>query len=214
MSRPADGDPALRAQLAKLERDGLRRSLRTVEGPVGPRAVVDGRELLLLCTNDYLGLAGDARVRAAAARAAVDHGAGAGSSRLIAGTLRLHRELEDELARFEGTGGAVLFGAGFLANVGVVGALAQRGGIVGIGGDQRHVEAQSGAHLLQLRQRAARHRPVRAVVAAAEIFGDQAPGEAGRAIDDDVEFAHLALPMRILLPRKKDRASTSSARTG
>ncbi|MDX8153522.1 8-amino-7-oxononanoate synthase [Patulibacter brassicae] len=130
MSRPADGDPALRAQLAQLEREGLRRSLRTVEGPVGPRAVVDGRELLLLCTNDYLGLAGDARVRAAAARAAIDHGAGAGSSRLIAGTLRLHRELEDELARFEGTGGAVLFGAGFLANVGVVGALAQRGGIV------------------------------------------------------------------------------------
>jgi len=130
MSRPADGDPVLRERLAELERDGLGRALRTVEGPIGPRLVVDGRELLQLCSNDYLGLAGDPRVRAAAARAAIDHGAGAGSSRLIAGTLSLHRELERELAALKSTGEALLFGAGFLANVGVVTALADRDGVV------------------------------------------------------------------------------------
>lgn len=130
MGRPADGDPVLRARLDALADDGLRRRLRTLEGPVGPRATVDGRELLLLCGNDYLGLAGHREVREGAAAAALAHGGGAGSSRLISGTLTIHEQLEHELAAFEGTDAALLFGAGYLANVGVVGALGERGGVV------------------------------------------------------------------------------------
>ncbi|WP_320672683.1 aminotransferase class I/II-fold pyridoxal phosphate-dependent enzyme [Patulibacter defluvii] len=128
--RPADGDPALRARLDGLADDGLLRTLRTLDGPIGPRATVDGRELLLLCGNDYLGLAGHPAVREGAAAAALASGGGAGSSRLIAGTLAVHRELEAAIAAFEGSQSALLFGAGYLANVGVVGALAERGGVV------------------------------------------------------------------------------------
>lgn len=129
-ARPADGDPLLRARLDALGDDGLLRTLRTVEGPVGPRVRADGRDLLHLCGNDYLSLAGHPAVRRRAADAAVEHGGGAGSSRLIAGTLTIHRELEQRLAALKGTGAAVLFGAGFLANLGVVGALAEKGGVV------------------------------------------------------------------------------------
>ena len=129
-ARPADGDPLLRARLDALADDGLLRSLRTVEGPIGPRVRVDGRDLLHLCSNDYLSLAGHPAVRAGAAAAAERHGGGAGSSRLVAGTLTVHRELEERLAALKGTGAALLFGAGFLANLGVVTALAEKDGVV------------------------------------------------------------------------------------
>lgn len=129
-ARPGDGDPLLRSRLDDLRDAGLMRSLRTVQGPVGPRVRVDGRDLLHLCGNDYLGLAGHPAVREGAARAALEHGGGAGSSRLVAGTLTIHRELEERLAALERTGAAVLFGAGFLANLGVVTALAEKDGVV------------------------------------------------------------------------------------
>ncbi|WP_084269823.1 aminotransferase class I/II-fold pyridoxal phosphate-dependent enzyme [Patulibacter minatonensis] len=128
--RPADGDPLLRARLDALRDEGLLRSLRTVEGPVGPRIRVDGRDLLHLCGNDYLALAGHPAVREGAAAAALAHGGGSGSSRLVAGTLTIHRELEDRLATLKGTGAALLFGAGFLGNLGVITALAEKGGVV------------------------------------------------------------------------------------
>lgn len=128
--RPGDGDPRLRARLDARAADGLLRTLRTVDGPTGPRATVDGREVLLLCGNDYLGLAGHPDVRAGAADAAHAYGGGSGSSRLVAGTLAIHLELERELAALEGADAALLFGAGYLANVGVVTALAERGGVV------------------------------------------------------------------------------------
>jgi len=109
---------------------GLLRELRTVESAPGPRVRLDGHDVLLLCSNDYLGLAEDPRVCAAAAQAALTWGAGSGSSRLVSGSLTLHRELEAELAAFKGTEACVLFGSGFLANVGVVASLAGVGGVV------------------------------------------------------------------------------------
>ncbi len=82
------------ARLEELRDRGLYRRLRLVEGPQGPRVTLSGREVLLLCSNDYLGLAADRRVREAAAEAALRWGAGAGASRLISGTMAPHRELE------------------------------------------------------------------------------------------------------------------------
>ena len=86
-------------RLAELRAAGLERSLREIEGEQGPRAVVDGREVLLLCSNNYLGLATHPAVREAAADAAVRWGAGAGASRLISGTMSLHRMLEAKNGR-------------------------------------------------------------------------------------------------------------------
>ena len=95
-----------------------------VSGPQGPRVVLDGKPVLLLCSNNYLGLADHPRVREAAADAAMRWGVGAGASRLVSGTMTVHRRLEETLAEFKGTESAVLFGSGYLANVGVISALA------------------------------------------------------------------------------------------
>jgi 8-amino-7-oxononanoate synthase len=121
---------SLRLILDELREAGLYRELRTVESAQGPRVLLDGREVLLLCSNDYLGLAGDARLRDAAAEAAERWGAGAGASRLISGNMTPHLELEQRLAELKGTEACVLFGSGYLANFGVISALAGPGEIV------------------------------------------------------------------------------------
>lgn len=128
LSIAANADIAER--LSELERLGLSRSLRTVSGPQGPRVTLDGADVLLLCSNNYLGLAGHPQVREAAARAASELGAGAGASRLVSGTMDVHRELERRLAEFEGSEDCVLFGSGYLANLGTIGALAGPGDTV------------------------------------------------------------------------------------
>jgi 8-amino-7-oxononanoate synthase len=110
--------------LEKLRREGLYRELRTIDSAPGPWVTIGGRRVLLLCSNDYLGLAGDAAVRAAAAQAAERWGAGAGASRLVSGNMAIHTELERELAEFKGHAACVLFGSGYLANTGVIPALA------------------------------------------------------------------------------------------
>jgi glycine C-acetyltransferase/8-amino-7-oxononanoate synthase len=92
--------------------------------------MLDGEEVLLLCSNNYLGLADHPRVRQAAADAAERFGAGAGASRLISGNMSLHRKLEDRIAAFSGYAAALLFGSGYLANLGTIAALARRGEVV------------------------------------------------------------------------------------
>ena len=92
--------------------------------------LLDGRPVLLLCSNNYLGLADHPRVRQAAAEAAMRWGAGAGASRLISGNMKLHRHLEARLAEFKGHEAALLFGSGYLANTGAIAALARRGEVV------------------------------------------------------------------------------------
>jgi glycine C-acetyltransferase/8-amino-7-oxononanoate synthase len=117
-------------RLAELRDRGLDRRLRLIEGPQGPRVLLDGREVLLLCSNNYLGLADHPKVRAAAADAALRWGAGAGASRLISGNMAPHTRLEERLAEFKGYEAALLFGSGYLANTGVIAALAPRDTVV------------------------------------------------------------------------------------
>jgi len=117
-------------RLEELRERGLYRRLRLICGPQGPSVLLDGRPVLLLCSNDYLGLANHPRVRNAAAEAAMRWGAGAGASRLISGNMQPHGRLEKRLAEFEGYESALLFGSGYLANIGTISALAGRGGVV------------------------------------------------------------------------------------
>ncbi|HXE99285.1 MAG TPA: 8-amino-7-oxononanoate synthase [Solirubrobacterales bacterium] len=114
-------------RLEELRGAGLYRRMRLVEGPQGPRVTLDGAEVLLLCSNNYLGLADHPRVRQAAADAAERYGAGAGASRLISGNMSPHRRLEERLAAFAGYEAALLFGSGYLANLGAIAALTGRG---------------------------------------------------------------------------------------
>jgi glycine C-acetyltransferase/8-amino-7-oxononanoate synthase len=117
-------------RLEELRERGLYRRLRLLSGPQGPRVELDGRPVLLLCSNNYLGLAAHPRVREAAAEAALRWGAGAGASRLISGTMEPHRQLESRLAEFKGYEAALLFGSGYLANTGVIAAMAGAGEVI------------------------------------------------------------------------------------
>ncbi len=114
-------------RLSEIEELGLERRLRIVSGAQGPKVVLDGEPVILLCSNNYLGLADHPQVREGAAQAAMRWGVGAGASRLVSGTMTIHLELERRLAAFEGSEACVLFGAGYLANMGVIGALAGPG---------------------------------------------------------------------------------------
>ncbi len=116
--------------MEELKALGLYRHTRMVSGPQGPRVLLDGKPVLLLCSNNYLGLADHPRVRQAAADAALRWGVGAGASRLVSGTMTIHRRLEERLAAFKGQEAALLFGSGYLANLGVIGALARAGDVV------------------------------------------------------------------------------------
>ena len=117
-------------RLEELRERGLYRRMRLVSGPQGPRVLLDGKPVLLLCSNNYLGLADHPRVREAAAEAAMRWGVGAGASRLVSGNMTVHRRLESELADFEGSQACVLFGSGYLANAGIIGLLAREGDVV------------------------------------------------------------------------------------
>lgn len=117
----------LAADLAALDMHGLRRMRRVLASPQGAQVVVDGRDYLAFCANDYLGLAADPRL-AAAARAGVDrYGTGAGASHLVLGHGSAHHELEAALAAFVQLPRALLFSSGYMANMGVVTALVGRG---------------------------------------------------------------------------------------
>ncbi len=120
----------IEGRLEELRDRGLHRRLRLIGGPQGPRVTLDGRPVLLLCSNNYLGLADHPRVRGAAAEAAMRWGAGAGASRLISGNMQPHRRLEERLAEFKGHEAALLFGSGYLANTGTIAALAGEGEVV------------------------------------------------------------------------------------
>ncbi len=113
-------------ELAALEQKGLRRALEPLASPQGPVIQRNGRALVNLCSNDYLGLAADARVRRGAIEAVEREGAGSGASRLVAGDLPIHALLEERLARFKKAERALLFSSGYHANLGVIQALVGR----------------------------------------------------------------------------------------
>ncbi len=123
-------EQAFADELAAVRTAGLWRELRRIEGPVDTWVTVDGVRALALCSNNYLGLANHPALAAAAARAAAAYGVGAGASRLISGSLAIHRDLEARLARFKHTAAALLFPTGYHANVGTITTLVRRGDAV------------------------------------------------------------------------------------
>jgi len=110
-------------RLGALQRQALYRELRRLDSAQGPRIVFSGRTLLNFSSNDYLGLANEPVLKAAAVQAVQQFGAGAGASRLVCGSLAPHHELEEALAAFKGTDGALSFSSGYAAAVGAICAL-------------------------------------------------------------------------------------------
>jgi 8-amino-7-oxononanoate synthase len=117
----------LAPELERLRREHRYRRRRVLSGPQGPRPTVDGRRLLAFCSNDYLGLANHPEVVAAFQSGAARYGVGSGASHLVCGHSTAHQALEEELADFTGRARALLFSTGYMANLGVISALAGRG---------------------------------------------------------------------------------------
>ncbi|MCA9074398.1 MAG: 8-amino-7-oxononanoate synthase [Planctomycetaceae bacterium] len=132
MSVPVETDAAdwLLRELAQLDDDGLRRHRRTVKHLPQGECEVDGRRLVNFASNDYLGLAGDERLREAAMRVIKSVGVGAGASPLITGRTEWHERLEQKIAEFEGDAAALLFPSGYAANVGTVSTLVGREDVI------------------------------------------------------------------------------------
>jgi 8-amino-7-oxononanoate synthase len=116
----------LSKRLEKIHKEGLYRSLCSVDRTTA-QVVVDGQPALLLCSNNYLGLAGHPVLAQAAAEAALQSGTSSGASRLVSGNQPLHERLEAQVADWKGTESALLFNSGFAANTGIIAALAGRG---------------------------------------------------------------------------------------
>ena len=116
-------DEELNRRLAALRQQNLLRELRRVDSPPGTRIQIGGRTLLNFSSNDYLGLANDPILKAAASQAVEKFGAGSGASRLICGSLAPHHELEESLANFKGAEAALSFSTGYATAIGTICAL-------------------------------------------------------------------------------------------
>ena len=122
-----DPEAFMREEYQNLVKQGFDWKLRTVQGPTGPRAVVDGKKSIVLCSNNYLNLAAHPKIKEAAIQATKTHGAGSGSVRPIAGNMDLHEEVERRIARFKHRQAALFYMSGFAGNQGLIPQLAGEG---------------------------------------------------------------------------------------
>ncbi|MFQ5552132.1 MAG: glycine C-acetyltransferase [Thermoplasmata archaeon] len=120
----------LREEYERLAKADLDWKLRVLEGPSAPYGIVDGQEVLILCSNNYLNLSNHPKVKDAAKQAIDAYGAGSGSVRPIAGNMTLHEELERRIAGFKRADAALVYSAGFTANSGLIPQLVERGDVV------------------------------------------------------------------------------------
>ena len=146
----------LRDELDGLDRQSLRRTVLTPRHGQGETLSIDGRELLNLTSNNYLGLATDRRVVEAAAGAARAYGASVSASRLLCGSTPLHEELEGRLAALKGQEAALLYSSGYLANLGVLTALARPGDAI-FSDSLNHASIIDGCRLSGAETRVYRH---------------------------------------------------------
>ena len=146
----------LEAEIAALKEKGIFRLPRVLSTPALPRVRLDGKEVIQLSSNNYLGLTTHPRVVAAARRALEEFGAGPGAVRTIAGTMTLHRSLEAALARFKGTEEALVFQSGYTANVGVVSTLMQEGDLI-LSDELNHASIIDGCRLSKAGRGVYRH---------------------------------------------------------
>jgi 8-amino-7-oxononanoate synthase len=147
----------LTAQLAELAHNGLYRRLRCVAGAQEGTVILDGREVLLLSSNNYLGLANHPVLKRAAQDAIEKYGCGAGASRLISGSMTLHQELEQRLAAFKQAQAALVFPSGYHANIGILSALMGPGDTI-LSDALNHASIIDGCRLSRADVRVFRHR--------------------------------------------------------
>ena len=149
--------PMFQSRLQQMDNQSLTRRLHTLGSATGPTIQFAGRTVILMASNDYLGLATHPDVIQAAIQATTRYGAGAGAARLVCGTLPSHTELEQTLATFKQTPSALVYGSGYLANLGVIPSLITQGGQI-FADRLCHASLIDGARLSRADLRIYKHR--------------------------------------------------------
>jgi glycine C-acetyltransferase len=176
---PAEPLAFLDDELAALRAQGLYRWPRRLTGEQAPVCVYDGRRVINLCSNNYLGLANDPRLKAAARAAIDEYGVGSGAVRTIAGNLAIHEQVEARLAAFKRTEAALLYQSGFTANAGTVSAILGRGDVV-VSDELNHASIIDGCRLSGAERKIFPHRDVGAARRALAGVRDAADTGGGR----------------------------------
>ena len=167
---------AYERELAALDGQGMRRVLRTIESAPAAHVTMNGRDLLLLSSNNYLGLADHPHLIAAAGAAIARFGVGSSGSRLLSGSLAPHRDFEEELAAFKGTEAALLFNSGYAANTGILQGLFGAGDII-FSDALNHASIIDGCRLSSARTIIYPHADI---VALEALLAAEAPSRRGR----------------------------------
>ncbi|MHB1416955.1 MAG: glycine C-acetyltransferase [Chloroflexota bacterium] len=156
------GDPLafLGDEITALKEQGLYFKMRVLQGRQEPLALIDGKQVVNLASNNYLGLTTHPKLVAAAVEATERYGVGSGAVRTIIGTMTLHEELEERLARFKHTEAAIVFQSGFTANTGVIPALMGEGDII-ISDELNHASIIDGSRLTRAIRKVYRHKDMK-----------------------------------------------------
>ncbi len=149
----------LKDEYEELVKQALDWRLRELQGPSSPRALVDGKEVIMLCSNNYLGLSNHPKLKQAAIDAVKTHGVGSGSVRPIAGNMDLHEELESRLAQFKGAEASLVYQTGFAANAGLIPQLVGKGDLI-ISDELNHGSIIDGVRLTRAERAIFKHADV------------------------------------------------------
>ena len=150
---------SLRNDLKGLDEQDLLWHVRTLQSPSAPRAKVDGKNVIVLCSNNYLGLANHPKLKQAAIAATRKYGAGSGSVRVIAGTLDLHVKLEKQLADYRGTESSITFQSGYATNLGTIMSLVDERDLI-ISDELNHGSIIDGCRLTKAERRVYKHKDI------------------------------------------------------
>jgi glycine C-acetyltransferase len=159
MTTPQNPLSYLHDQIEELKAKGLYTKLHVLDGEQKPVATFDGREVINLSSNNYLGLTTNKALKRAAIDAVKKYGAGAGAVRTIAGTMTLHMELEEQIAKFKGTEACVVFQSGFTANAGTVSAILGKEDLI-ISDELNHASIIDGCRLSRATIKVFKHKDV------------------------------------------------------
>ena len=154
-------------EIGKLKEQGLYNIIRTIGSPVEAWTVVDGKRVLNMCSNNYLGFANDERLREAAKRAIDEYGVGPAAVRSIAGTMDLHLELERKITEFKKTEAALSLQGGLISNIAAIPLLMGEGDVI-FTDELNHASIIDGCRLTKARRVIYPHRDVEALAAALE----------------------------------------------
>lgn len=167
----------LTAQIDELKARGTHFRLRVLDDTQAPVCTYDGKRVINLASNNYLGLTAHPKLRETAIQAIKDYGVGSGAVRTIAGTMKIHMELEEKIARFKNVEACVVFQSGFTANAGTVSSILGKDDFI-ISDELNHASIIDGARLSRAKIKVFRHKDM----AHAEELLKEVAGEPGRKL--------------------------------